>query len=119
MIPLRLVLALLLSTCFSAVAVATEPDVRKQRESFQSGGRRIGVVTFAPERPGRYPAVLLLHSAAGTLVGNGEMEGFGRALASTGKVALVVRYFDRTGTIFAGDRAIDEHTAVWLETVGH
>jgi carboxymethylenebutenolidase len=90
-----------------------------QRESFTSGGRRISVATFAPAGGKRHPGVLVLHSAAGTLVGKGELERFSRALATEGKVAFLVRYFDRTGTIFAGGAEIDRSTDIWMETVKH
>lgn len=92
-------------------------QIEKQRTSFMSGGRRISVETFAPAGTARLPAVLVLHSAAGTLVGKGELERFSRALAAQDQIAFLVRYFDRTGTIFANDRDIDRFTAPWLETV--
>lgn len=91
--------------------------IEKQRASFVSGGRRITVETFAPVGVKRVPAVLVLHSSAGTLVGKGEMERFSRALAAQGQVAFLVHYFDRTGTTFANDNEIKRFTAAWLETV--
>ena len=92
--------------------------VEKKRESFVSGGRKISVETFAPRAPGRFPAVLVLHSSAGTLVGKGQLEQFSRALAERGMVALLVHYFDRTGTIFANDARIEKHRHEWEDTVG-
>jgi carboxymethylenebutenolidase len=92
--------------------------VEKGRETFVSGGRKISVTTFIPAAPGRFPAVLVLHSSAGTLFGNAELERFSRSLAERGMVALQVRYFDRTGTIFAGDAAIGRHLHAWEATVG-
>ena len=74
--------------------------------------------TFAPATPGRHPAVLVLHSSFGTLVGKGELERFSRALAERGMVAFLVRYYDRTGTIFAGDAGIEKHLHEWEDTVG-
>src|SRR5436190_23556173 len=73
--------------------------VEERGEAFVSGGHRINVETFAPKAAGRFPAVLVLHSSAGTLLGKGELERFSRALAEQGTVALLVRYFDRTGTV--------------------
>lgn len=52
--------------------------VERMRESFVSGGRKISVETFRPRGPGRFPAVLVLHSSAGTLVGKGQLERFSR-----------------------------------------
>ena len=112
-------LALALGTALSASAAAPPAfAVETARESFRSGGRRISVETFAPQAPGRFPAVLVLHSSAGTLFGKGELERFSRALAERGVVAFLVRYFDRTGTIFAGDKGIEKDLHLWEETVG-
>jgi len=112
------VIALLLSSALHG-ANAAAPRAERQRESFTSGGRRITVETFAPAGRERLPAVIVLHSAAGTLVGKGELARFSRALAAQGKVAFLVRYFDRTGTIFANDRDIDRLTSTWMETIRH
>jgi dienelactone hydrolase len=115
-LPIRVVLIAALLAVSTAWA---EPrfQVEERRESFTSGGRKIGVETFAPAGPRRFPAVLVLHSSAGTLFGHAEMRSFARALAARGKVAFLVRYFDRTRTIFANDREIDRFTGVWLATV--
>lgn len=119
MIALRLLfLTTIVSLC--SFANAAEPAafaVDTFRENFTSGGRKISVQTFAPRAPGRHPAVLVLHSSAGTLFGKSELQRFSRALAERGMVAFMVRYFDRTGTVFAGDKAINEHRQVWEETV--
>lgn len=91
--------------------------VERARENLTSGGRRISVETFAPRGEGRFPAVLVLHSSAGTLFGKSELERFSRALAERGMVAFMVRYFDRTGTIFARDRSIEKNVHAWEATV--
>ncbi len=102
----------------TSVAAPTTFAVEKTRESFVSGGRRISVETFAPKTAGRFPAVLVLHSSAGTLVGKGQLERFSQALAERGMIAFMVRYFDRTCTIFAGDRGIAKHLHAWEDTIG-
>jgi carboxymethylenebutenolidase len=109
--------AFILSGAWASAAGPVSSAVERQRESFMSGGRRISVETFAPRAPGRFPAVLVLHSSAGTLLGKRELEQFSQALAERGMVALMVRYFDRTGTIFAGDTAIAQQVHVWEDTV--
>ena len=119
MFPLRIFLAAALS-CLSLRASAAGPaefSVVQSRESFVSGGRRISVETFAPAAPGRFPAVLVLHSSAGTLFGKGQLEQFSASLAQRGMVAFMVRYFDRTGTIFAGDDGIEKNLHAWEDTV--
>lgn len=109
-----------ISICLVTVTAKADNifPVERTRESFISGGRKISVETFAPKTPGRFPAVLVLHSSAGTLFGKGELERFSRSLAERGMVAFMVRYFDRTGTIFAGDAAIERHLHACEATVG-
>lgn len=102
---------------FLSETQATPLRVQKQNQDFISGGRRIHVEIFAPVGTERFPAVLVLHSAAGTLIGKGELEHFARSLAEQGTVAFFVRYFDRTGTIFANDKAIDQYSLVWTKTI--
>ena len=97
---------------------ARAASIQKSRESFVSGGRKISVETFTPAAPGRHPAVLVLHSSAGTLVGKGELVRFSRTLAERGMVAFLVRYYDRTGTIFAGDKGIETPLHEWEDTIG-
>ena len=116
MFPLRLI-ALAALTSFVSLASADASEVDQVRESFVSGGRKISVETFVPRGSGRFPAVLVLHSSAGTLFGKGQLEDFSRSLAEHGMIAFMVRYFDRTGTIFAGDRAIGKDLHVWEDTV--
>lgn len=120
----RCLLLLLVSAFLSAGwsgCAAHRPVVRagvvETREQYTSGGRTIRVETFAPAGAGRHPAVLVLHSSAGVVVGKKELREFSRQLAQRGKVAFFVRYFDRTGTTIASEREIDELSAVWLETV--
>ena len=116
---LLICVSLLLGSSLTATAATTPRfGVEVKRESFLSGGRRISVVMFAPESAGRFPGVLVLHSSAGTLFGKGEMERFSRALAERGTVAFFVRYFDRTGSILAGDKAIEKNLHVWEDTIG-
>ena len=116
LVPIR---ALLLLALLAVSAVWAEPSlgIEERRETFMSGGRKIRVETFAPAGTRRFPAVLVLHSSAGTLFGHSEMRRFSRELAARGKVAFLVRYFDRTGTTLADDRDIDRFTGVWLGTV--
>ena len=109
--------ALLFASITNFAAGAERAPIDERREAFTSGGRRIAVKTFAPRGTDRFPAVLVLHSAAGTLLGNAPLERFARTLAQRGTTVLMVRYFDRTGTIFAGEDEIHRRWPVWNETV--
>lgn len=109
--------AALISIGPAAVAAEQAFKIVVHHEVFVSAGHRIRVETFAPEGTGRFPAVLVLHTSAGTLIGKGALEHFSRRLAEQGMVAFFVRYFDRTNTLFAGDRAIKELSPLWVKTV--
>jgi dipeptidyl aminopeptidase/acylaminoacyl peptidase len=111
-------LILLLGLLLPGELQAQKPtEIRKHQESFVSGGRKIRVETYLPAMRGRLPAVLVLHSAAGTLAGKGELVQFSKQLAGQGAVVFFVRYFDRTRTLVAGDRQIDELSPVWRDTI--
>lgn len=99
------------------VAAAQPLPVEETHAVFVSGGCRIHVDVYAPANARRYPAVLVLHTAAGTLLGKGALENFARRIAEQGAVTFFVHYFDRTGTFFAGDEAISRLSPVWLATI--
>ena len=82
-----------------------------------SGGHRIRVETFAPSETGRHPAVLVLHSSAGTIVGKAPLVDLCRRLAAQGQLAMLVHYYDRTGTLWSGDKTITKLWPTWAATV--
>ncbi|MBB5039643.1 dienelactone hydrolase family protein [Prosthecobacter dejongeii] len=97
--------------------VKTLPAVTRRTESFLSEGHRIQVETFSPAKPGRYPGVIILHGSSGNVIGKGPLVDLSRELASQGKTAMLVHYFDRTGTVWSGDKAIHQHWRTWAKTV--
>ncbi len=97
--------------------VKTSPAVIRRTESFLSEGHRIQVETFSPTAPGRHPVVLILHGSSGRVIGKGPLVDLSRELASQGKMAMLVHYFDRTGTAWSGDKAIHQHWRTWAKTV--
>jgi carboxymethylenebutenolidase len=87
-------------------------------EAFNSGGKRIRVESFIPERPGRYPAVLVLYGSGGSVAGKAELEQFAQALAEQRTAVFLVHYFNRTGTLFVtSDAEIVRLSEVWTDTV--
>lgn len=82
-----------------------------------SGGHRIKVETFAPSLSGRFPTVLVLHSSAGMVLGKGALVDFCRKLAAQGKLAMLVHYYNRTGTLWSGDKTITKLWPTWAATV--
>jgi carboxymethylenebutenolidase len=81
-------------------------------------GHRVTLEEYTPPSPGRHPAVLLLHGSGGLHFYNGgAMHRYARALASQGFVAVVVHYFDATGTFSADDEEERRCYDTWVEAV--
>jgi dienelactone hydrolase len=94
-----------------------EAALQKTNATFSSGGRKITAEIFSPGTPGKYPGVLVLHGAGGMLMDGPAIHRFARVLAEHGLTACAVHYFNRTGTVFARDAAIQKHFDAWLDTV--
>ncbi len=107
-------LSIFLSSC---TTIPTAPGISERMDSFMSDGHRIKVNTFAPAAKGQYPAVLVLHSSAGMIAGKGALMNLCRKLAAQGKVALLVHYYNRTGTVYSGDATITKLWPTWAATV--
>ncbi len=107
-------LSMLATSCSTTSA---RPGIAERNESFLSSGHKIKVETFAPSPTGRYPIVLVLHSSAGMLAGKGALVDLCRKLAAQGKMAMLVHYYNRTGTYYSGDKTITKLWPNWAATV--
>ena len=109
------VLAMLLASTVGAA----EP-IAESKASFTSGGKEIGVETYAPKSAGKHPAVVMLHGAGGLEVAGGgdAMRTVARVVAGRGYVVVMVHYFDRTGTKVADQATIKREFEPWMKTVG-
>jgi carboxymethylenebutenolidase len=77
------------------VRAADEPEaVKKTSGSYFSARRTIRVTRFEPVRPGRYPALLLLHGADGLSTNEATYHHIADRLARENYVVFVVSYFD-------------------------
>lgn len=88
-------------TTFSTARGDEPPEVVEVASSFKSGDTTIAVERFDPAAPlagAKRPAVVILHGAGGMAIGGPAFREFARALARRGNTALIVHYFDRTGT---------------------
>jgi carboxymethylenebutenolidase len=115
--------SLALLACLTA-SVTAESKIPVR--SFTFGEKSIAVEHFAPPKEGKHPAVLLIHGTAGLegeqgQKGDAELYRFcARILAGQGYHALVVHYFDSTGTkrIDPREARKDEKLLrTWMETV--
>lgn len=109
-----LLLSFFISGCSTSPAGRA---ISERTESFISGGHRIEVETFAPSTTGRYPTVLVLHSSAGMILGRGALVDLCRKLAAQGKMAMLVHYYDRTGTHWSSRADIAKLWPTWAVTV--
>jgi len=110
--------ATILATATALATGASGQGVSTQKLSFESGGKRIAVEMFHPGEPKRAPALLVVHGAGGMHHGNSYVRQLATAFAGNGYATLLVHYFDRTGTTWAGDSTIHTHFEKWLETIG-
>lgn len=91
--------------------------IRESKISYLSGGKKIQVETFLPATDQQHPAVVVLYGSGGSLHGKREINAFARQLAQRGMAAYLIHYFDRTGTLLAGDKSIAADSKVWQATV--
>jgi dienelactone hydrolase len=91
--------------------------IRESKISYLSGGKKIQVETFLPATDKQHPAVVVLYGSGGSLHGKREIDAFARQLAKHGMAAYLIHYFDRTGTLLAGDKSIAADSEVWQATV--
>jgi carboxymethylenebutenolidase len=108
-----------------AVPAAAEENKTPSR-SFTVGDKSIRVEHFAPAGEGEHPAVILVHGTAGLEGKEGEKgdaelyRWCARLLAGQGYHALVVHYFDSTGTKRIDPREVQNNKKLfrtWTETV--
>lgn len=93
------------------------PIVTTSRMEFSSGGKRIAVDRLSTPNMTKKPTVLVLNGAGGMIFDGPEMRRVARRLAEDGNTALLVHYFDRTGTLVALDRTMQANFETWLGTV--
>ena len=97
-----------------------DKTINQSTVTFESGGKTITVERFEPKEKGKYPAVLVVHGADGLQfeVWRRAYRGSAQELARHGYVALLVHYFDRTGTRFGDSEANKKHFLTWMKTLG-
>lgn len=100
-----------------AAGIAMGASGAAAETTFESGGKDISVEIFRPETKERAPALVVLHGASGAAVGNNYVRQLGAGFAAAGYATFLVRYFERTGTSYAGDATIYRHYQVWSDTI--
>jgi dienelactone hydrolase len=100
-----------------ALASLAQGQVQSETVTYPSGSKQVTVDYFAPERPGKYPAVILLHGSGGLEQATGGVfRNIATTLASRGYVALIPHYFEKTDHILGRPNRQGEYEA-WLEAV--
>lgn len=92
--------AAIATACATARGSAAGQSVQRVVERLPVNGRTMEVEEYAPPSTGeRRPAVVLLHGSGGLHFYNGgQIHRYARRLAARGFVAVVVHYFDATGS---------------------
>ena len=68
-----------------------------------------------PQRPGTFPALLVIHGSSGPV--SSFVGDYAQQLANFGYVVFFVHYFDATGTGYASYSGIRTHFQTWLVTI--
>jgi carboxymethylenebutenolidase len=90
-------------------------------DSFQSDGKTIAIEWYrtqsTDESHARKPVVIILHGSGGV----GGADGFFRSIATDfarrGRTALIVHYFDQTGTKAASPADMSKNFSIWIKTI--
>jgi hypothetical protein len=85
--------------------------------SYQSGGKKILVDDYPSAKPGKRPAIILLHGSAGLLFPGLDLRKRARDLSEQGYAVFVPHFFNRTGHIMVRPAMVHENLPIWTETV--
>ncbi len=102
---------------FAIVIAANTATAAMTKTTLRIGNSNIGVEVFDEPNGKKHPAILVLHGAGGTLLDGSEMRRVSASLAADGNTVYLVRYFDRTGTLFARDATMQKNFSLWQQTV--
>ena len=108
-----LIFAALLTFSSAAQAVPTD--------SFQSDGKTIAIEWFRTlprplDRP-RGPLVIILHGSGGLDQSGGFFRDMATDFARRGRTAMIVHYFDQTGTKIASPEEMSKNFTTWMATI--
>ena len=110
-------LALLSLSPAAGALSATDSAVTVSKVSLSIGDAKIGAEVFELPSARKRPVVVVLHGAGGTLFDGPEMRRVARHLAAEGNAVYFLRYFERTGSVFAVDSSMQKHFGTWRRTV--
>lgn len=109
-----IILSLMVALSASALA-ASSPEAHKTMH-YVSGGKNIGIVLYSPSRPGRYPAIVILHGSNGPV--SDFVGGYAQQLADQGFVIALIHYFDRTNTTpYPSFSLMEKNFPAWTQTI--
>jgi carboxymethylenebutenolidase len=111
--------AFVLTALVWAAPPAVAEEAKDTTSAFTVAGRPVRMEQFAPQAEGKQPAVILLHGSGGLPERDHRVyRHVARALARAGYVALLVHYFDSTGTEQIEPAQIDKKLFLtWKDTV--
>ena len=112
-------LAAIATACTTVRASTTAPAVQRIVERLPYNGRTMEVEEYAlPSTGAPRPAVVLLHGSGGLHFFNGgQIHRYARRLAERGFVAVVVHYFDATGSFSTDDAEERRDFETWIGAV--
>ncbi|HSH39661.1 MAG TPA: alpha/beta fold hydrolase, partial [Chthoniobacterales bacterium] len=87
------------------------------RGSYESGGKKILVDEFPSAKPGKRPAIILLHGSAGLLFPGLDLRQRARDFSERGYAVFLPHFFNRTGHNFVRPSQVHDNLPAWTQTV--
>jgi dipeptidyl aminopeptidase/acylaminoacyl peptidase len=103
--------------CAVLIASSVEAAVTETRAYYDSGGKKVLVEQYDSGRPGKRPALILLHGSGGVLFPGLDLRQRARALAEEGYAVFLPHFFNRTGHFVVRPSMVHRNLPVWTETV--
>lgn len=93
--------------------------MKQSTTTINSAGVPITIEQFGPVAPGKHPVVLVVHGIDALKADPWKQyyDGQCQELARNGYVALLVHYFERTGTQAGDLNAAKQHAQTWAFTL--
>ena len=111
-----LLVSLVLLPALNALS-ASDSAINVSKISLPVAGGKITAEVFEQAPARKRPVIIVLHGAGGTLFDGPEMRRVARHLAADGNAVYFLRYFERTGSVFAVDSSMQRHFGTWRRTV--
>ncbi|MDQ3115547.1 MAG: alpha/beta fold hydrolase [Verrucomicrobiota bacterium] len=100
-----------------ATIAAPSAQAATTRGSYVSGGKSITIDAYPSSKPGKRPALILLHGSGGLLFPGFDLRDRARDLSAQGYAVFLPHFFNRTGHFMVRPSGVHENLPAWTSTV--